>query len=331
MTNTPRNQAPDKAALADELEQCHLLKRVPGLGEYRLDQVKHELILAALRATPPATAAPEDDWEERGAADDLRKDVIEECANAAAKVWTGNDFALRDQVTEAIRSLRTASPAPHPDKAGNEREGMAVALHPDTANLVRDFAAALAIKLRSAELKYGYATGWRDDDWEDKCKSDLIGHVMKGDPLDVAAFAAFCWKRGWSTTPSNPDHEEAFLPIFERWADCMLIGQPDREILREDVRRATAIRSPPSGNAVAMREALEKIKRCCATGGPRDVYDLACDALAAAPQAPRSLIQQIADFADRYAPGQKMGKAIVDNFGGSVSPAVPQPQEGDGK
>jgi hypothetical protein len=120
--------------------------------------------------------------------------------------------------------------------AGNagERE----ALHPATADLVQRFATALAAKLRAAEVKYGYSTGWRDDAWQEECRAGLMKHVMKGDPLDVAAFAAFCWDRRWSAAPMYPDHEDAFLPLFERWADAMLIGDPDREILRRDVRAA---------------------------------------------------------------------------------------------
>ena len=52
---------------------------------------------------------PDDDWEERGAADAL----IKQCAKKVGTVWTGNDFALRDQVMEAIRSL--AAPLPTTD------------------------------------------------------------------------------------------------------------------------------------------------------------------------------------------------------------------------
>jgi hypothetical protein len=90
-------------------------------------------------------------------------------------------------------------------------------LHPDTAMLVNSFAISLAHKLLRAEQKYGYSNGWLKDDWEAKCRSDLLEHVHKGDPLDVAAYAAFCWARGWSTTPADPrpDPLEALREAME--------------------------------------------------------------------------------------------------------------------
>lgn len=72
-------------------------------------------------------------------------------------------------------------------------------LCPSTERLVRDFATALAAKLKAAEDKYGYDTGWARDDWEGQCQADLRMHVEKGDPLDVAAYAAFCWFHKWRT------------------------------------------------------------------------------------------------------------------------------------
>ncbi len=74
-----------------------------------------------------------------------------------------------------------------------------------TEKLVDDFASALKTKLRAAELKYGYDDGWKGDDWETKCRRDLLRHVMKGDPLDVAAYAAFSWHHQWPTTPTPLD------------------------------------------------------------------------------------------------------------------------------
>jgi hypothetical protein len=170
----------------------------------------------------------------------------------------GEDMVPRSEMLEALRGQRIQLSDAHDatlaelkrvrevakteierlEKIATPDAQSGVGLHPATAALVREFSDALASKLRAAEIKYGHTTGWLDDDWEGECQSDMIAHVMKGDPLDVAAFAAFCWKRGWSTRPHNPDHEEAFLPIFERWADAMLIGDPDREILRADVRAA---------------------------------------------------------------------------------------------
>ncbi|MDC7788006.1 hypothetical protein PQJ75_14005 [Rhodoplanes sp. TEM] len=72
-------------------------------------------------------------------------------------------------------------------------------LHVNTRQLVATFAEALAAKFREAELKYGHADGWLWDDWEEECRRGLMEHVAKGDPRDVAIYAAFLWHRGWST------------------------------------------------------------------------------------------------------------------------------------
>jgi hypothetical protein len=70
-------------------------------------------------------------------------------------------------------------------------------LHKDSKQLVIAFATALGDKLRANELKYGYTNGWKVDDWREKCLRDLRAHIDKGDPLDIAAYAAFMWYRGW--------------------------------------------------------------------------------------------------------------------------------------
>lgn len=78
------------------------------------------------------------------------------------------------------------------------------ALHPMTINLVVRFARALAAKLAEAEVKYGYSDGWRSPDWMDECRANLIGHIAKGDPRDVAAYCAFLWHHGESTAKAEP-------------------------------------------------------------------------------------------------------------------------------
>ena len=72
-------------------------------------------------------------------------------------------------------------------------------LHPDSKRLVQDFAKAMAEKLRAAEVKYGYSNGWLSTDWEIECRAELYRHAEKGDPRDVAIYAAFCWLHKWST------------------------------------------------------------------------------------------------------------------------------------
>lgn len=78
-------------------------------------------------------------------------------------------------------------------------------LHPMSKFLVERFSAALAAKLRAAEEKYGYSDGWKTDDWETECRRQLYLHAEKGDPRDVAIYAAFCWARGWSTRKPNAE------------------------------------------------------------------------------------------------------------------------------
>lgn len=73
-------------------------------------------------------------------------------------------------------------------------------LHPHTKALVLAFARALAVKLLRAEARYGYTDGWMRTDWIDECRAELGRHVRKGDPLDVAAYAAFLWHHRASTS-----------------------------------------------------------------------------------------------------------------------------------
>lgn len=93
-------------------------------------------------------------------------------------------------------------------------------LHGRTVDLLNQFVVALAEKLMRAEEKYGYSDGWARDDWEEECRRALARHVQKGDPLDVAAYAAFCWKHMWPTTPSAPipteGHEQGVRGSEER-------------------------------------------------------------------------------------------------------------------
>lgn len=95
---------------------------------------------------------------------------------------------------EADKLLALLAPSGAP---GGWRE-----LHPATAAMVANFADALAAKLRRSEEKYGYSDGWARTDWREECQAQLLEHVRKGDPLDVAAYAAFCWAHGWPSSPA---------------------------------------------------------------------------------------------------------------------------------
>jgi len=71
--------------------------------------------------------------------------------------------------------------------------------------LVADFSAALLEKLLASEAKYGWRGGWTQDGWEEDLQRDLLRHVAKGDPRDVAAYCAFAWSHGWPTAKADPE------------------------------------------------------------------------------------------------------------------------------
>lgn len=61
--------------------------------------------------------------------------------------------------------------------------------------LVDKFAAEMKRKLRRAATQKG-RSGWDDPSWPVyDIKGRLLTHVEKGDPVDVANFAAFWWNK----------------------------------------------------------------------------------------------------------------------------------------
>lgn len=81
--------------------------------------------------------------------------------------------------------------------------------HPATEQLVADFAVALRARLAMAEAKHGYNDNWRSPGWLDECREQLQRHVAKGDPLNVAAYAAFLWFHGAPTAVPGREAGEA--------------------------------------------------------------------------------------------------------------------------
>lgn len=81
-------------------------------------------------------------------------------------------------------------------------------LNPTTVRLVHEFATAMAAKLKASQEKYGYVDGWARSDWEGECRQHLSTHLKKGDPLDVAIYAAFMWRHGWSTKETSDVRQE---------------------------------------------------------------------------------------------------------------------------
>jgi hypothetical protein len=90
--------------------------------------------------------------------------------------------------------------------------------HPLTVDLVRRFTAALLLKLRAAEEKYGYGADWAHDGWTpDEIRADLAKHMAKGDPRDVAIYSAFLWHRNESTAAAVT---EAIHPEIRKLIDA---------------------------------------------------------------------------------------------------------------
>lgn len=118
------------------------------------------------------------------------------------------DYHLSHAAAE-LRMVAAALATPPAAPAATEAPS-ALVLHPNTADLVKRFAQALAEKLAAAELKYGYSDGWRSPDWMGECRAKLLEHVAKGDPRDVAAYCAFLWHHNAST--ATPFGASASLP-----------------------------------------------------------------------------------------------------------------------
>lgn len=135
-------------------------------------------------------------------------------------------------------------------------------LHPDSKQLVQRFAEELGCKLRAAEEKYGYSDGWLTEDWETECREHLIEHLGKGDPRDVAIYAAFMWARSWSTAaPPRPEPSEA--------------GEMPDETLDQELRRLVLEYRDGSSNADEAWNLIADFAECNC--------DAICSALASPP------------------------------------------------
>ena len=126
--------------------------------------------------------------------------------------------------------------------------GGAETLHPATADLVDRFAAELKSKLAKAEAKYGYLDDWSKPDWKDDLIESLAEHVQKGDPRDVAAYCAFAWHHGWSTSevpdcfhraPRHTDVVQALEP-FAKAARMAGINSHNKPNLEQEAKRAVS-------------------------------------------------------------------------------------------
>ncbi len=83
--------------------------------------------------------------------------------------------------------------------------GFPETLHPDTAKLLLNFVTAMSVKLDKAQQKYNYSNDWMQTNF-DVYRQELLLHIIKGDPKDVAAYCMFLWYHNQPTiTPDIAD------------------------------------------------------------------------------------------------------------------------------
>jgi len=95
-------------------------------------------------------------------------------------------------------------------------------LNIQTEKLVDDFAMALKAKLLKAQEKYGFTNDWLSDNWENECQAQLINHIDKGDPLDVAAYCAFMWFHNWKTISDPKPLEPTEISRLDKFISDVL-------------------------------------------------------------------------------------------------------------
>lgn len=158
------------------------------VGMFRMIAREHNAALRRVSAQPTVEA-----W----------RDLGEELASMIIKWVEGGingGTNWRNGLAEVItKRLQRRVTVPQSSDNGITCEG----LHPDTLDLVLRFAQAMADKLRSAQDKYGYIGGWWQTDWREECQTELLRHLEKGDPRDMANYCAFLWHHGWPTKSSD--------------------------------------------------------------------------------------------------------------------------------
>jgi hypothetical protein len=179
---------PAGAAVARLVKATHALIDFPG-GAYApaLEKEAMAAMSALYTQQQPASAAVEY--------------AIELCV-----AFDDGTASERADLARRVIKLLAAAPASQgqtASDAGLEYFAVPARLHPNTVNLVARFAGALAVKLAAAERKYGHSDGWASPDWMEECRQKLAEHIAKGDPRDVAAYCAFLWHHGESTTGPN--------------------------------------------------------------------------------------------------------------------------------
>lgn len=209
MTNPPdwKQDQAETSRLPRKGAQTMLADKLDVAAGSRSDSGAHLMALAAdaLRAASAPAAVREQ----------VIRGLAEFFGESVHHVWSS------DEIASCLTNMIDNPAAP---------EEASAYLHPDTRALVADFSIALALKLQAAEIKYGRKNDWMTQDWEGECRTEMHKHIDKGDPLDVAAYLAFMWRRGWSTdgwtNKATTSSEEASTAAGEAVA-------PSREVVEK--------------------------------------------------------------------------------------------------
>jgi hypothetical protein len=170
----------DRRAMDDRDDDTCTACRGSGIVEHDNGEGPCDCVVPAARPAGPDAATGEDAtarFERRARA--FRIDT--------GMLAPGKDDVLGHHSYEARREAWEAWTRANPD----------VPDAPALDGLVARFAAALRDKLHRSEAKYGWRGQWQRST-PDALRDDLLRHLAKGDPLDVAAFCTFLWARGES-------------------------------------------------------------------------------------------------------------------------------------
>lgn len=69
--------------------------------------------------------------------------------------------------------------------------------------ILEGFSRILVAKLMQNEKKHKFGFSWKKPDWEEQLQREIVKHVEKGDPRDVAIYAMFAWFHNWRTAPEE--------------------------------------------------------------------------------------------------------------------------------
>lgn len=134
-----------------------------------------------------------------------------ETLEEAKKLWqSGNKLEAVKLMCQSGYRLKDAKN--YCDKNFDEPKVNGNELHPDTENLLKVCFEELRLKLIKNQEKYGYSNEWLTLDWEQECREEMMKHIQKGDPRDVAIYTMFMIYRGWATAIKE-SKEPAFIEI----------------------------------------------------------------------------------------------------------------------